>query len=423
MLDSLVRIENRGQLIYMLSEAAELEHGIMCCYLYCAFSMKRNVDEGVTEEQLSSMQRWRRTILNIAVEEMLHMCLACNLLTAVGGAPHLRRPNLPSSPRAYPPSFRLALTPFSRDAVAMFEFIERPLDMVMADQDAVGATAHPLQTRLSDIFSSAREYRSQGQLYLGIEDGLAYLSQKYGEDKLFLGPAESQITGSNFDLPGLIRVTDLATAGEALEGIVAQGDGAKGATKDSHYGKFHAILEEYDEILKEDPTFEPGRPVVNNPYSMLPGDISDVTQISLIDDALGVDVSNLFDGCYEIMMQMLGGLFFHGGESPQELTKLADITVRMMTGVIGPLGEALTTLPAGPSHPGMMAGASFRFSRDVNTPPDQASAWELFIERLKELSAYTGFIQSDESLSAVLDRVRESSSGCAYQLDSVRQQT
>ena len=84
MLDSLVRIENRGQLIYMLSEAAELEHGIMCCYLYCAYSMKRSVDEGVTEGQLNSMQRWRRTILNIAIEEMLHMCLACNLLTAVG---------------------------------------------------------------------------------------------------------------------------------------------------------------------------------------------------------------------------------------------------------------------------------------------------------------------------------------------------
>ena len=99
---SLVRIENRGQLIYMLSEAAELEHGIMCCYLYCAFSMKRDVAEGVIEEQFNSIQGWRKTIMEIAVEEMLHMCLACNLLTAVGGAAHLRRPNLPSSPRAYP---------------------------------------------------------------------------------------------------------------------------------------------------------------------------------------------------------------------------------------------------------------------------------------------------------------------------------
>ena len=57
----------------------------MCCYLYCAFTMKKDVQEGVTEEQLASIQRWRRTIMQIAVEEMLHMCLACNLLTAVGG--------------------------------------------------------------------------------------------------------------------------------------------------------------------------------------------------------------------------------------------------------------------------------------------------------------------------------------------------
>jgi len=61
----------------MLSEAAELEHGIMCCYLYCAFSMKRDVVEGVTEEQLTSIQGWRKTIMEIAAEEMLHTCLAC----------------------------------------------------------------------------------------------------------------------------------------------------------------------------------------------------------------------------------------------------------------------------------------------------------------------------------------------------------
>lgn len=422
MMDSLVRIENRGQLIYMLSEAAELEHGIMCCYLYCAFSMKRNVDEGVTEEQLSSIRRWRRTILNIAVEEMLHMCLACNLLTAVGGAPHLSRPNLPSSPRAYPPSFRLALAPFCRESLAAFVFIERPLDLVEADMDAADPTPHPLQTRLSDIFSSAREYRSQGQLYLGIEDGLEYLSQKYGEDKLFLGPPDSQITGSDFDLPGLTRVTDLASAGEALQGIVAQGEGAKGATKDSHYGKFLAILEQYDEILQEDPNFEPGRPVVYNPYSMLPGDICDDTMVNLMEEPLSIDLSNLFDGCYELMMQMLGRLFLHGGESQRELTKLADITVLLMRGVISPLGEVLTTLPAGPSYPGLRAGASFRFSRDIHTPPNQVAAWELFIERLNELSAYSGFLQSTEAVAVVLERVRRSLSRCAEQLDSVRQQ-
>ena len=104
-----VRIENRAQLIYLLTEAAELEHGIMCCYLFSAFSIKKNISEGVTEDQLAVMNRWRRTILNVATEEMTHMALACNLLTAVGGKPHTRRPNLPSSPRAYPPNIQIGV--------------------------------------------------------------------------------------------------------------------------------------------------------------------------------------------------------------------------------------------------------------------------------------------------------------------------
>ena len=47
MVDRPVRIENRAQLIYLLTEAAELEHGIMCCYLFAAFSIKGDVKEGM----------------------------------------------------------------------------------------------------------------------------------------------------------------------------------------------------------------------------------------------------------------------------------------------------------------------------------------------------------------------------------------
>jgi len=51
------------------------------CYLFSAFSIKKNVSKGVSEDQLAVMNRWRRTILNVANEEMTHMALACNLLT------------------------------------------------------------------------------------------------------------------------------------------------------------------------------------------------------------------------------------------------------------------------------------------------------------------------------------------------------
>ena len=45
-------IEHREALIYMLCEAAELEHGIMCQYLFAAFSLKQREDEGLTPEEL-----------------------------------------------------------------------------------------------------------------------------------------------------------------------------------------------------------------------------------------------------------------------------------------------------------------------------------------------------------------------------------
>ena len=91
-------IEHRGPLIYMLCQAAELEHAVMCEYLFAAFSLKRSVDEGLTHEQLAAVERWRSTILGVAKQEMLHLAIACNLLTSIGVSPHLSRPNLPHRP-------------------------------------------------------------------------------------------------------------------------------------------------------------------------------------------------------------------------------------------------------------------------------------------------------------------------------------
>src|SRR5438477_1919356 len=96
-------VENRGQLIYLLREAAELEHGIMCQYLFAAFSLKQSTDEGLTAEQVEKVQKWRRVVLDVARQEMLHLALVQNLLTSIGAAPHLGRPTLPSPAHYFPP--------------------------------------------------------------------------------------------------------------------------------------------------------------------------------------------------------------------------------------------------------------------------------------------------------------------------------
>ena len=345
------------------------------------------------------------------------MALACNLLTAVGGAPHIRRPNLPSNPRAYPPSFRLQLAPFSRETLESFVFIESPENQNTSAPGQASST-QPTQSlgRFTDIFSSERQYQTVGHLYRGIEDGFIYLAQKYGEENLFLGPPEAQIRPSFFSLPGLIPVTDLASAVAGIEGIVEQGEGARSESQDSHYGRFVVMVEEYDRILLDDPEFVPGRPVMRNPYSILPGDVADISEANLIEDPLSTDISNLFDGCYEVLMQLLGRLLLNAEESDEQLRKLSDIASALMLDVITPLGEALTTLPAGAGHPGLTAGPSFRFPRDFNNLPHQPAAWRLLAERLNELSAYCGILQSQAGVPPVLNRVKNSLTQFAGQI-------
>ena len=95
-------LEHREALIYTLGKAAELEHLIMRQYLFAAFSLKRAWRRALSPETLAAVRRWRRTLLEIAEQEMLHLALVQNLLTAVGAAPRLARPNFPMPAYSYP---------------------------------------------------------------------------------------------------------------------------------------------------------------------------------------------------------------------------------------------------------------------------------------------------------------------------------
>jgi hypothetical protein len=131
-------IEHREALIYMLCEAAELEHGIMCQYLFATFSLKQREDEGLSVDALEAVRRWRKVIAHVATEEMLHLTLVQNLLSVIGAAPHLARPNLPAPARHYPAGVNLALVPFGESALRHFLFLERPEGMDL--KGAAGST-------------------------------------------------------------------------------------------------------------------------------------------------------------------------------------------------------------------------------------------------------------------------------------------
>jgi hypothetical protein len=376
-------VTTREELIFLLCEASELEHLLMCEYLFAAFSLKESVEEGVTAEQLDAIRRWERVITGVAVQEMLHLAQASNLLTAIGGMPHFRRPNLPQRGKYYPPEVQLALMPFCEDALRHFIFLERPEDF--ADEDAPGFETvgpHFAEARGGELVPVAQNFATVGLLYRAIEQGMLVLMTRYGEDQLFVGPPHAQATGSYFRWPELVAVTDLISAGKAIEFIVEQGEGARGDWRASHYGRFLQVLDEYLALKRADPSFEPARPVIPARVR-LP---RDVNEGPLIADARTAAVSDLFNGSYEVLIEVLLRFFVHEGEGDAEMVALSDAAVGAMFTVMGPLGRLLTRLPVGPGMPGKTAGPTFDIFRRSYLLPHREAAWIILRERLLELA-------------------------------------
>ena len=381
-------IEHREALIYTLGKAAELEHLIMLQYLFAAFSLKQDVGEGLSAETLEAVRRWRKTLFSISEQEMLHLALVQNLLTAVGAAPRLARPNFPMPAYSYPAGVRIELLPFGEAALRHFAFLERPEGMDVEDAEGFEAIgqAVPLPHDESDeIVPHLQEFDTIGQLYRSIEAGFTYLDGRLGTDRLFIGPPDAQATEEHFRWPELIAVTDLVSARRAIDIIVEQGEGARGEWRDAHFGRLLGILEDFLELKDADPDFEPARPVLAANVRPQPTGIV----VPLITDPGTTRCMDLLNVAYEVLLQLLSRYFAHTDESPEQLEVLANVSVGLMYSVIKPLGTVVTTLPVGPDHPGATAGPGFELFYQVDyLLPHQEAAWVLMEERLRDAAAF-----------------------------------
>jgi CDGSH-type Zn-finger protein/truncated hemoglobin YjbI len=419
-------IEHREALIYMLCEAAELEHGIMCQYLFAAFSLKESGDEGLTAGEVDAVKRWQRQILNVAAGEMLHLALVHNLLSAIGAAPHLSRPNLPAPAGHYPAGVQLALLPFGEQALRHFMFLERPEGMDLQDAEGLAAmqTATP-SVDPRDIVPAAQDFATVGHLYRSIEAGFRHLTDKYGEDWLFTGPPGAQATPAHFGWPNLLPVTGLDGACAAVEEIVEQGEGPRGHWRNAHFGQFVAILDEYQRMQAVNPGFEPTRPVMA--ANVRPHDRAGA--VPMITDPLTARVTDLFNVGYEILLTLFERFFAHTTETDAQMKVLADASVALMVQVIKPLGSLITTLPAGPGYPARTAGPSFElFYESDYLMPHQHAAWALLAERLDEAAWLCGELCAGRGtaiaaqLEPVLDAIRQIAASLAAHLPGGRPQ-
>jgi hypothetical protein len=273
--------------------------------------------------------------------------------------------------------------------------------------------------RPEEIIPRGQDFATVGHLYRSIERGLAYLADKLGEDRLFIGPAFQQADETAFGWPDLRPITDLAGADRAIERIVEQGEGARGDWANAHYGRFLAVLEDYRAMRAEDPAFEPAYPVAAAAVRGVEG-FEPAVYIS--DSATG-GCSDLFNAVYELLLQMIARYFAFGHETPEQRQVLAHTAVDLMFGTIKPLGLLLASLPVGPDHPDVTAGASFQLPyRASFLLPHRRSAWIRFAERLDELAGFADGlllpVGADE-VAAVAGALRRAAANMTAHIETV----
>jgi len=258
-------IDTREELTYALQEAAELEHGLLIQYLFAALSLKKHLDEGISGEQQEIIRKWEGQILTVAREEMVHLGLVCNMLSAIGAAPHFSRPNFPQEAEKYYP-FSFTLSRFSDES--LYRFIrfelpkgEKPPPPPKMRDSMLKSIDSKMLTVLFNVSPDPLEYEYVGELYRKVREGFDTIP----EERLFIGPKASQEEEEWSERISVSQVISRPTANKAIDLIIGSGEGSPRHREGSHYDTFLKMRTELNEQLKDQPDFDPSRLVVPNP--------------------------------------------------------------------------------------------------------------------------------------------------------------
>lgn len=201
-------ITGKEELVAALQLAVGLELSTIPVYLTALYS----IEDGHNADAIE-------TIRSVVMEEMLHMVLAANILSALGTRPSTDPvtfktfkdvPPVPSYP--YPIQLidgigALEVRPFTPQAVDGFVKIEHPFH---------GAAS------LRDITRDGGGYPTIGEFYRAISAAL----DAHCTDADFGGDRHQVAAGEYYGGAGdVIQVTSLATAKKAIEEIIDQGEG------------------------------------------------------------------------------------------------------------------------------------------------------------------------------------------------------
>ncbi len=405
----------RAELVTLLQRAAELEHQLLCAYLFTAYTLKQELAEGgLTEDQLAAARTWRGKITGVAVQEMLHLALASNMLTAVSAdacaeEPYFARQNLPLSPGDMRKLFGYNTNPsqteaawldlwsFDASTIAAYVWFESFEDEV----DFPGPTWHgPTQLQAAAAATSTLV-----EIYEAIATAFVTLEPDDGKP-LFCGRPERQLTDAQmtpiFGKGLLSPVVDTLSGLRAINTIILQGEGDTDAWQTFLQGldvpgtgdlptsagtSHHEIFSKLAEDLRVwigAPGYEPARAIdaafLSHPQDDTP------------DAVFARDLSALFDEIYGVMLGLLWAAFRHDTDGTCEEAEeyerqtLVQLALRAMIYVLSPLGNTLTQVPTGATtalgHP-LYAAPRFRFSAQSMTD----MTWDALTARLAKAAA------------------------------------
>lgn len=217
-----------------LQMAITLEFSTLPPYFYALLSIR----PGTNAEPA-------RRIQNIVGEEMLHMCLACNVMNAIGGSPQVASPAVASAyPRPLPGDigstdpedpWQAELLPFSKAAMAQAMHIEEPEDgPVDLSEEGVKAMA--------DADGEEPVFQTIGEFYTNLAVRLSKAPESIWT------PNRNQIDDAQFFQGQLLAVNGLSDALQAIRRIISQGEGTKQSPVDldgdlAHFYRFQEVHE------------------------------------------------------------------------------------------------------------------------------------------------------------------------------------
>ena len=364
-----------------LRQASELEHGLCCQYLFAAFSLKAGGDPDLTPSQVARALQWDQQITRVAVQEMSHLMMVSNLLTAIGEEPHLWRPQFPQPTSHYSridvPSI---LAPLDLETASRFVCWEQP------ETDGWWIAWCTAPTRPGSLMrglspatppDQPAPYKTIGGLYELIRQALYDHQDWISPDSV-----PRQVTSRLVPFtPKVPAIKDYGTAASCIEMIIEQGEGAPDWESNSHFAYFHQIV---DELKGAEASFVPAWVTVDNPIYVPDSFIDGANYIDLPGTrAIGL----LFNDLYLLLLQMLWRLFVPEDDTQESRVALANAAMALMPLGIKPIGTLLTRLSAGGSYRGRCAGPSFELPASVAIPADRRQdGWKFLRERMANIT-------------------------------------